>query len=445
MRLIEPLARWHVLDEVFSDGARIAAMLAFESALARAEARVGVIPQAAADAIGRQCAARSFDHAALARDAARAGNVAIPLVDRLRERLTETDSAAAPYVHWGATSQDVLDTSLVLLLRTALERVDEEMQHLAEVLAGLTERHRATLTVGRTLMQQAAPTTFGLKAAGWLDAVTRHRERLKELRPRLIVLQFGGAVGNLAALGDRGLDVAQALGAELRLPVPDIPWHAQRDRLADTAAFAAIGTGILAKIARDLSLLGQTEVGEVSEPFTPGRGSSSTMPQKRNPVAAATVLAAASRAPGLLAAMLAAMPQEGERGLGGLLVDWETLPELVALYGGALHHLTRAVAELDIDAPRMRANLEASLGLVFAEAVRVGLTAKLGTAAVGLVVAACNRARAEKRHLHDVLADDPALKDQVTGDELRALFDPLRSLGTGSRFIDRVLSRRAKD
>jgi 3-carboxy-cis,cis-muconate cycloisomerase len=445
MGLLEPLTRWSVVEEVFGDVARVQALLDFEAALARAEARAGVIDRPTAETIAGKCGARFFDPGALADEAARAGNVVIPLVERLRALVAAEDPAAATWVHWGATSQDAIDTSLVLLERGALDRIDQELKRLAAVLADLAERHRGTVLAGRTLLQQAVPITFGLKAAGWLDAVGRHRDRLGELRPRALVLQFGGAAGSLGALGERGLAVAEALAAELQLPLPDVPWHAHRDRLAEVGAWAAIGTGLLGKIARDLSLLGQTEIGEVAEPVEAGRGASSTMPHKRNPVGAATALAAALRTPGLLATMMSDLVQEGERGLGGLTAEGETLPELIGLFAGALHHLTDTLAGLQVDAERMRANLDASAGLVYAEALRMALARRIGGGpAAALVAAACDRARAEKKRLEDVVADDPAVTPHLTRDEIAALFDPAASSRSCGPLIDRALDRHRK-
>ena len=285
--MLGPLFRWDALEPLFSDRARLQGMLDFEAALARAEAATGMIPAQAAAAIAAKCKADLFDEGALARAAASAGNLAIPLVAQLGALVAKDDAEAARFVHWGATSQDAIDTGLVLQLRPALDRIGAELARLGDELARLAEVHRATPAVARTWMQQALPTTFGLKAAGWLDAVDRQRDRLAEVQRKALVLQFGGAVGTLAALGNAGLDVAAALAAELRLPLPDVPWHAHRDRLAGVAVTLGLCTGTLAKIARDLALSMQTEVGELLEPAAEGRGGSSTLPHKRNPVASA--------------------------------------------------------------------------------------------------------------------------------------------------------------
>jgi 3-carboxy-cis,cis-muconate cycloisomerase len=439
--LLDPLFRWPAVDALFTDAARLQGMLDFEAALARALSRAGVIPAPAADAIAARCQAAQFDVEALGRDAARAGNPLIPLALRLTELVAEDDPSAARFVHWGATSQDALDTGLVLQLRRALDPLEAELLRLADVLAGLGAAHRTTPIAARTWMQQAVPTTFGLKAAGWLDAVDRHRGRVAGLRRRALVLQFGGAGGTLAALGPHAEAVVQGLAEELALEVPDVPWHSHRDRLADVATTFGLATGTLGKIARDLSLHMQTEVGELHEPAEGGRGVSSTMPHKRNPVASAVALSAAARVPGLVGTMLGGMVQEQERGLGGWQAEWEVLPEIVRLFGGALHHLTDALAGLGVDSARMRENLERTGGLIFAESVQMALSPALGrTAAHGLVEAACRRAQDERRHLQDVLAADPDVVAHLSRERLQALFDPQGGVGLAEALVERVLA-----
>ncbi len=317
-QLLDPLFTTDRMRAVFSDRGRLQGMLDFEAALARAEARAGVIPAAAAAPIAAQCRAEAFDIGELARGSALAGNTAIPLVKALTALVAKGDEAASRFVHWGATSQDAMDTGLVLQLRDALDLLDADLSRLSGVLAGLADEHKRTVLAGRTWLQQATPVTLGLKAAGALSAVERHRARLRELRPRLLVVQFGGASGTLAALGADGLKVAAALAEELKLGLPDVPWHAQRDRVAEVATALGLLVGTLGKVARDISLLMQTEVGEAFEPAAAGKGGSSTMPHKRNPVGCAAILAAAIRVPGLVSVMLTAMVQEHERGPGRL-------------------------------------------------------------------------------------------------------------------------------
>jgi 3-carboxy-cis,cis-muconate cycloisomerase len=297
----------------------------------------------------------------------------------------------------------------------------------------------------RTLLQQAVPTTFGLKAAGWLEAVARSRRRITAALEAVQVLQFGGASGTLAALGAHGLAVAEALAEGLSLRLPDLPWHAHRDRLADLACALGVAAGTLGKIGRDLALLAQTEVAEAVPAPAPGQGGSSTMPHKRNPVAAAVAVAASVRAPGLVATMLAAMPQEHERGLGGWPAEWETLPELVRLAAGAARAIADALETLVVDTGRMRANLEASRGLPLAEAIRMALVAPLGRAgAQSLVEAACQRAVEQQRPLAEVLAEDPAVTAHLDPAEIRRRLSPEGYLGSAQAMIERVLSRRSK-
>jgi 3-carboxy-cis,cis-muconate cycloisomerase len=283
--------------------------------------------------------------------------------------------------------------------------------------------------------------TLGVKLAGVVSALDRHRERLARSRERALVVQFGGAAGTLASLGDKGLAVSAALARRLDLLAPDLPWHTQRDRLCDVAATLGILTATLGKLARDLSLLAQTEVGEALEPAIPGRGGSSTMPQKRNPVGASVALAAAVRVPGLVATMLSAAVQEHERGLGNWPAEWETLPEIALLAGGALAAMVEVVEGLEVDAARMRANLELTHGMIFAEAVQMALAPKIGRdAAHSLVSVACRRAAAENVHLRDILAQEPRVSEALDAQALARLFDPLRYLGQASEFIERALS-----
>ncbi len=441
MSLLDPLFGSESMDAIFDDRVRLQRMLDFEAALARAEARVNEIPQSAVAPIASQCRGQFFDFASLANAAAEAGNLAIPMVKQLTELVGRHDKDAARYVHWGATSQDAIDTGLVLQLRDAFDLIAADLNRLCDDLGKLAAEHRSTVMPARTWMQQAVPTVFGLKAAGWLDALCRHRQRLHEVRSRVLVLQFGGAAGTLASLGMRGLEVAQALAEELKLALPTLPWHANRDRLAEVAAALALLVGTLGKMARDISLQMQTEIAEVSEPAGEGRGGSSTMPQKRNPVACAVILSAADRVPALASVMLAAMSQENERGLGGWHAEWETLPELVRLTAGALHHMVATIAGLEIDANRMRQNLEITHGLIFAEAVTMALAKPMGKAAAHQVIEAASRkAIQEKKHLREVLSENREVTAHLSNQELEKLFDPLGYTGVASHFIDRAIA-----
>ena len=441
MNLLDPLFGWEAVNQIFSDSVRLQRMLDFEAALARAEGRVGVIPESAVAPIAQQCRSEHLDLDALARAAADSGNLAIPMVKQLTDLVGKNDKQAARYVHLGATSQDAIDTGLVLQLRDTLDAIANDLHRLCELLAQLASTHRATPVAARTWMQQAVPTVFGLKAAGWLDAVARHQIRLGELRERVLVLQFGGAAGTLASLGQRGLEVSKVLAEELRLSLPAVPWHAHRDRLAEVATTLALLTGTLGKMARDISLHMQTEIAEVFEPTGESRGGSSTMPHKRNPVACAVVLAAAERVPALAGTMLAAMAQEHERGLGGWHAEWETLPELIGLSAGALHRMADTIAGLQVDANRMRQNLESTQGLIFAEAVATSLGNHIGKSeAHRLIEQASRKAAAEKKHLREVLSADREVTSRMSVAELERLFEPLSYTGVAGQFVDRAIA-----
>jgi 3-carboxy-cis,cis-muconate cycloisomerase len=301
--LYAPLFHSQVMSEIFSDRGTLQGMLDFEAALALAEARLSLIPLKHAEAIAAKCRVEFFDVSALSQAAALAGNVAIPLVKALTAAVAQDDENAARVVHWGATSQDVIDTGLVLQLRQALDFFEVGLLLLSKACAEHAYKHRHVIMAGRTWLQHATPITFGLKAAGWLSAIERQRQRIAECRQRLLVIQFGGASGTLASLGVRGLEVANELANELKLGLPDMPWHSQRDNFVEVASVLGALTGTLGKIARDISLMTQTEIGEAFEPAAAGRGGSSTMPHKRNPVSCAVVLAAAARMPGLVATM----------------------------------------------------------------------------------------------------------------------------------------------
>jgi 3-carboxy-cis,cis-muconate cycloisomerase len=427
---------------IFTARARLARMLEFEAALARAEARAGVIPQAAADAIALQCDAARFDTGEIDAAARTAGNVAIPLVAALTRAVGAVDADAKGYVHWGATSQDAIDTGLVLQLRDALALIDADLARLAGALAMQARRHTATVLSGRTWLQQALPITLGVKLAAIVSALDRHRDRIASLRSRALVLQFGGAAGTLASLHERGLAVSDELGRELGLEVPDMPWHTERDRLCEIAATLGMLTATLGKLARDLSLLAQTEVGEADEPAAPGRGGSSTMPQKRNPVGASIALAAALRVPGLVATMLQAAVQEHERGLGNWPAEWETLPQIVMLTAGALDAMAEVAEGLDIHVDRMRANLDLTHGLIFAEAVQMALAPAMGRdAAHSLVAGACRRASAQRAHLRDILENEPRVNDVLGREAIAHLFDRAAYLGQSRAYVARALVR----
>ena len=439
--LLAPMLSSGAMRAACDDTAYLQGMLDFEAALARAEAATGVIPRDAAAAISRACQASSFDLDGLAQAATRSGNLAIPLVKALTAEVAKTDAQAARFVHWGATSQDVIDTATMLMLRAGIEVLLKDCDRAVTGFAAFARTHRNTAMVARTWLQHALPMPFGLKLAEYAAALNRSRQRLKRLHEETLVLQFGGAAGTLAALGDKGLAVAEHLAIELKLNLPEAPWHTHRDRIAEAASVLAILSGTCGKIARDLSLLMQTDVGEAFEPAGEGRGGSSTMPHKRNPVAAATALAASTMAPNLAATILAAQVQEHERSAGPWHAEWPTLPTLLLVTSGALAAIVDIAEGLEVDEARMRANLDQTRGLIMAEAVAMALAEKIGKSeAHRLVEAASKQAVAEKRHLRDVLAAAPHITAQLDAEQLAQLFEPMAYQGASQALIDRLLA-----
>jgi 3-carboxy-cis,cis-muconate cycloisomerase len=422
-----------------SDRGRVQAMLDVEAALAGVEGELGVIPRQAVGAIQAAADAGKFDLGAIAAAAAGDGNLAIPLVRQLTHAVESIDRDAARYVHWGATSQDIIDTGLVLQLQRAVPPI---MRHLDRAMAAAgahARRYVDTPMPGRTWLQQSTPITFGVKAAGWLDALSRQRKALADALEQTRVLQFGGASGTLASLGEHGATVAERLASRLELRAPAMPWHASRDRLAYFACVLGVTCGTLGKIGRDVSLLAQTEVGEAAE----GRsGGSSAMPHKQNPVGASVAVAAAVRAPGLVATMLAAMPQEHERGVGGWQAEWTTLPELVLLTAGASRAIAAVMEGLEIDEARMRANLDSTDGLITSEAVAMALAGFIGrTDAHGIVELAARRARESGCTLIDALAADPAVTRYLTRTDLERHLSPERYVAAARALVERVIGK----
>ncbi|HTR05217.1 MAG TPA: 3-carboxy-cis,cis-muconate cycloisomerase [Paraburkholderia sp.] len=440
-RLTSLICGTEPMNAVWSPDATLQRMLDVEAALARACAAHGVIPQSAVAAIVEACVADQLDAPSLARDAALGGNLAIPLVKQLTARVKAADPEGAKYVHWGATSQDIIDTATVLQLRDALALIERGIDATCATLADLARKHRATPAVGRTWLQQALPITLGLKFAQWLDAMLRHRERLAALRERALVLQFGGAAGTLASLRDAAPKVSATLAQELSLTLPSLPWHTQRDRIAEAASFFGMLIGTLGKIARDISLQMQTEIGELAEPSAAGKGGSSTMPHKRNPVGCAAVLTAAARAPGLVATVFSGMVQEHERALGGWQAEWDALPDLARLAGGALAQIEQITAGLEVRPERLAANLDTTHGLILGEAVMLALGDQIGRLDAHHLVEHASKAAVQSgRTLYEVLAADPAVTRHLDEARLKALLDPANYVGEAHAFVDAVLA-----
>jgi 3-carboxy-cis,cis-muconate cycloisomerase len=417
---------------VYSESAVVQAMLDFEAALARAQADEGLIPAPAAAAIAGVCKAELYDLGAIVGASGRAGSLAIPLVKKLTETVALFDAQAAGYVHWGSTSQDVVDTALVLVTRRALALIDRDLGVLIAGLLDLAERHRDVPVLGRTLLQPAQVVSFGFKLVAWIAPLVRSRQRLRDAGRHALQLQLGGAVGTLAVMGDHAGAVARRVADTLQLWLPAGAWHTQRDELAVLGCDVGVLAGTLGKIAKDISLMAQGEVGELAEPSGGGRGGSSTMPHKRNPVASMIALSGALRVPHRVAALLAAMVQEHERGLG----NWQAeLAESAGLYiaaHGALKALADVAGGLQVDAPRMRAHIDALQGLVFAEAVAMRFAQHIGKArAHAMLEHLSQQAVASGRHLRAVtleaLAADEALRGDVAPAEVAALFDPVQA------------------
>lgn len=438
--LLAPLLHGSRADQLFAPDHQLAQMVHFEVALAYALEATGIAPMGTGSACEQGIVGfpSLADQQTIAVEAALSGNVAIPFVKLLTSHVRQNAPEAADFIHFGATSQDLLDTVLVLTLRDFAAALDEYFSHLIATLISLTEKHRKTLLAGRTWMQQGPPISFALKTAQWLSAVLRHRERLNLACMHASMLQFGGAVGTLASLGPNGIRVAEELANRLNLENGDIPWHSQRDTLAEFATTLALLDGTLGKIARDLSLMVQTEVAELQLEAT---GGSSTMPHKRNPVALAVTLSAAVRAPGLASTILSAMVQEHERGLGGWHAEWETLPELCRITERALEATNTALSTLTVDADTMRENMSGQHGVEMAEAVTIRLSPFLGRPAAHMLLEEASRlALGEGRNLSEVLIANPSISKHLSQQEIQAALDPTVYLGSTGSFIDRVLA-----
>jgi 3-carboxy-cis,cis-muconate cycloisomerase len=434
-RLIESLATPEPLAESFSDESVLGAMLEFEVALAHAEAKSGIVPKIAAEHIAGAAHARDFDMRGLTRDMFRAGTPTIPVVKALTEKVGAKNPEAAGWVHWGATSQDVADTALVLLLKRARPILTGDLQRLEKALLFLSERHKDAVMLGRTLMQAAPPVTFGLKAAGWLGAIHRGRQRLDAAFSESLIVQFGGASGTLASLGENGILVGRAIAEELGLGYPEAPWHTHRDRLAHLLCCCGILTGSLGKMARDISLLMQNEVGEAAEPGGEGRGGSSTMPHKRNPIACALTLAAAQRVPGLIATFLSTMVQEHERAVGGWQSEWPVVASVVQSTGTALASMAEVAEGLSVDSSRMRQDIENTQGVIFAERAMLLLGSKLGRdVAHKLLEDAARKSVSQNKSISAVLAEMPDVTRHVDRAALEQLENAEQYLGSAETF-----------
>lgn len=423
-----------LVSKEFSDERFVARLVEVEAALARVQGWLGVIPSSAAERIASVASSVRIDMERLSRETEKDGFPIVDLVKQLREAV---GGEAAAYVHWGGTTQDIMDTATLLQLRAVLEHLEQNLARLIRNLTALAQEHRGTLMAGRTHSQQALPIPFGLKVAAWLAPLLRHRQRLHELKPRLLVVQFGGAAGTLASLGESGVAVEAALAKELRLGVPTMPWHAQRDSIAELGGWLSLVSASLGKMAQDVILLGQSEVGEVSESGDRSRGTSSAMPQKSNPTVSEIILSAARTNAALLSALHQAVIQEQERGTTWQ-VEWLTLPQMLGLTAAALNKSIWLTENLAVDTARMRENVAATRGLLLAEALSLALAPVLGRAETTALMKECVRTTMEQqRHLVDVVrqrAGKPAAK--LHWERLK---DETAYWGSAQAFIDRVL------
>ena len=425
------------MRRIFSDGHRVQCYLDIEAALAQVQAKLGLIPQLAADEITAKCTLDSIDMARLKSQTELIGYPVLPVVQQL---VAACSTRLGEYCHWGATTQDITDTATIMQTREALALVEQDLAAIADSLAGLARRYRDTPMVGRSNLQQAVPITFGYKVATWLSAVKRHQQRLAELRPRVLVGEFGGAAGTLASLGDAGLEVQEGLMAELGLGQPEIAWHTARDRIAEVGCFLGLVTGTLGKIATDVKLLMQTEVGEVFEPYAKDRGSSSTMPQKRNPISCNYIHACTAMVRQLVATLLDAMVEDHERSTGPWEIEWIAVPEIFLLSSGALQQARTLLTGLEVDASRMRTNMAISHGLICTEAVMMGLAPHLGRQrAHDLVYDISRQSSTSGRPLLDLLAENEEISSFLDRVALANLLDPAKYVGLSGEMVDRVL------
>jgi 3-carboxy-cis,cis-muconate cycloisomerase len=426
------------MRRVFSDEQRTAFYLEIEAALARVQGRLGIIPAEAAREIENKCKIENID---LNKLKAQTERIGYPILGVVQQIVAICANGLGEWCHWGATTQDITDTATVMQIRAALALVEADIEKIAAALADLARRYRLTPMAGRSNLQQAVPITFGFKAASLLAAFQRHRQRLKELRPRVLVGEFAGAAGTLSSLGADGLKVQAALMQELGLGQPEIAWHTVRDRIGEVGAFLALLTGTLGKISMDVKLLMQTEVGEVFEPFHEGRGSSSTMPQKRNPISSLYIHANAALVRQHAAALFEAAVADHERSTGPWEIEWIALPEIFLLSAGALAQTRVVVEGLQVDAAQMRANLDITHGTIVSEAVMMGLGPYLGRQrAHDLVYDICREATTSRTPLVELLARNPEISKHLSRTELERMVHPAHYLGLAGEMVDRVLA-----
>ena len=430
------------MRHIFADETLIQRYLDVEAALARVQARMGIIPEAAAAEITAKASFEHFDFEEYKRGVARVSYPILPLVEGI---VAMCKDGLGEYSHWGTTTQDIMDTALSLQIRDALAIIEADLDAVADFLAGLAREYRDAPVAGRSHLQHALPVTFGYKAAVWLSGIERHRARLAELKPRATLVQFSGAAGTLASLGEDGLKIQDALADELGLGRPEITWHTMRDNVAEIVSWMGLLTGTLGKIGTDVLMMMQTEVGEVFEAFKHGRGASSTMPQKRNPVSCELMVVAARAMRQHVAQMLDGMLQDHERASGAWHLEWLTMPQAFITTAGSLSQARELLDGLEVDTDRMRANLDITSGMIVSEAVMMGLAPHMGRqVAHDVVYDACRDAIQQNKSLYEILSKMAQTTDALPDEEIRAMCDPANYTGLAGEMVDRMLDARKR-
>ncbi len=427
------------VQKIFSDEGRFSSWLRFEASLAKTQAKLGLIPESAAAVICSAALYENLDIDCMKREYKKVGFPIVPLIHELAKNC---DSDSARYVHWGATTQDAVDTGLSLQMKDAFYIISKQLDELINLVKDLSVKHKKTVMPGRTFQQHAAPITFGFKSSIWLDELLRHKRRLSQVKKHALVCQFGGAVGTLATLEDKGLDVLRELSIDLGLEEPDISWHVSRDGWAEAIFWLALVGASLSKIANEVSTLMRTEIDEIREPFEAGKGSSSTMPQKRNPVACPIIIAIGNKLRESVSSQLSAMTQEHERGVSAMPLEWQVIPEAFILLSGSLNTTISMLSDLQINEKKMLMNLSLGGGMLMAEAVMMGIASKIGRdAAHDLISSVASNAWDKKISLKEALKIDKSVSKYLSGEDIEELTNPSNYLGSSYKMIDRVIDK----
>lgn len=427
------------MRNIFSDQVRIQKWLLTEVALAKAQSEHDIIPKEAARKIAEAATMNNIDVEEMKIEFDKVGFPILPFVHQLTKAC---DPDTARWVHYGATTQDILDTGTVLQMKEALQLIGNDLESIIQALVKISKEHRNTVMPGRTFQQHAAPITLGYKTSIWLDEILRHKERFEQMKPRLLVGQCSGAVGTFATLGNKGMEVQKTMMQELGLHTPGITWHVARDRWGELVSWFSLVAATLGKVANEIAILMRTEIGELSEPFETGRGASSTLPQKRNPIECEPIIAIAHKMRELASSHHSAMIQEHERGVGQMHLEWMIIPEAFVLMSGSLSHSENILSGLHVDKEQMRKNLDMGGGLLMSEAVMMGLAPKIGKKkAHDLVYLIAGNAYEKGITLKEALMQDEQVTSHLTSLEIAYLLEPVNYTGVASKMIDMVLAK----